>query len=118
MFPSRSFTASGLTLKSLTHSELGLACSVRESSSFFLLHVVVQGENRLLAGHQLEVSLSFCLVPGHTGLPDMATEAERGEFSSKADATVSLTNQRNSISFAVLEKTLMLGKIEGRRMKG
>ena len=117
MFPPRSFRASGLTLKSLTHSELGLACSVRESSSFVLLHEVVQGENQLPAGHQLEVSLSFCLVPGHVGLPDMATEAER-EFSSKADATVSLTNHRNSISFVVLEKTLMLGKIEGRRMKG
>ena len=39
-FPSKSFTVSGLTFRSLTHFEFIFACGIRKCFSFILLHVV------------------------------------------------------------------------------
>ena len=41
MFSSKSFTASGLTNRSLIHLEFILVCGVRKCSNFILLHIVV-----------------------------------------------------------------------------
>ena len=42
MFSSRSFIVSGLTFRSLIHSEFIFVYGVRECSNFILLHVAVQ----------------------------------------------------------------------------
>ena len=42
MFSSKSFTASGLTFRSLIHFEFIFVCGVRKCSNFILLHVAVQ----------------------------------------------------------------------------
>ena len=54
MFSSRSFIASGLTLRSLIHFEFIFVYSVRKCSSFILLQVVDQ-----FSQHQLLKRLSF-----------------------------------------------------------
>ena len=54
MFSSRSLMVSGLTFKSLIHFELIFAYSVRQGSSFILLHVAVQ-----FSQHHLLKRLSF-----------------------------------------------------------
>ena len=42
MFSSKSFIVSGLTFKSLIHSEFIFVCGVRKCSNFIVLHVAVQ----------------------------------------------------------------------------
>ena len=54
MFSSKSFIVSGLTFRSLIHSEFIFLYGVRECSNFILLHVVVQ-----FSQHHLMKTLSF-----------------------------------------------------------
>ena len=51
---SRSFILSGLTVRSLIHSESIFVCGVKESSDFILLHVAIQ-----FSQHHLLKRLSF-----------------------------------------------------------
>ena len=59
MFPSWSFIASGVTLRSLIHFKLTVVYNVREYSNFILLHVGIQ-----FSQHDLLKRLSFlhCIV--------------------------------------------------------
>ena len=57
MFSSKSLIVSGLTIRSLIHSEFNFVYGVRECSNFILLHVAVQ-----FSQHHLLKRLSFCLV--------------------------------------------------------
>ena len=54
MFSSKSLIVSGLTFRSLIHSEFIFVHGVRKCSNFILLHVAVQ-----FSQHQLLKSLSF-----------------------------------------------------------
>ena len=59
MFSAKSFTASGLTLRSLIHFELIFVYGVRKCSNFILLHVAVQfSQHHLLK----RLSLPHCIV--------------------------------------------------------
>ena len=57
MFSSKSFTASGLTFRSLVHFEFVFVYGVRKCYNFILLHVAVQ-----FSQHNLLKSLSFPIV--------------------------------------------------------
>ena len=54
MYNSRSFEVSGLTFMCLIHFDYIFACSIRECSSFILLHVAVQ-----FSQHHLLKELSY-----------------------------------------------------------
>ena len=57
MFSSKSFIASGLTLRSLIHFEFIFLCDVRECFNFILLHVAIQ-----VFQHHLLKRMSFFIV--------------------------------------------------------
>ena len=71
MFSSKSFIASGLTLRSLIHFEFIFVYGVRKCSSFILLHVAVQfSQHHLLKRLSLPplyIPASFVINKVHIG---------------------------------------------------